>query len=242
MSRETNVHPSILDYASSIPTKNNASNFTTSNSQEPSATLEPLELSHNIPLPSSLNLPDLSFTPLTEVSPVDNSSDKPKENGMGNAQSNLKSQDLANASEGLLREIYRILRDPSSAESNSPEGSRSSISSSPISQISPLFSSRSPNWKRHYQEDLRTASLNIRPKTQTCEICGEAKDVAVFPTRPTAQCQHNSSTCSQCLRLWIESQIDAGNLMHIKCPGKDCDKEMAHSDVQHLASVELFKK
>lgn len=93
------------------------------------------------------------------------------------------------------------------------------------------------------REDIRSGQLVNDQRTQArnrdCIVCGDAKDALRFPAKPpTASCQHEPQTCSECLAHWISSEVDMKGTGNIRC--SECPAQLTHTDVQRAASPNTF--
>lgn len=94
------------------------------------------------------------------------------------------------------------------------------------------------------ENDLQAANTTNRAqRTQArdrdCVVCGDAKNALSFPAKPpTASCQHEPQTCSDCLAHWISSEVDTKGTGNIKCC--ECPALLTHTDVQRAATPATF--
>jgi hypothetical protein len=77
-----------------------------------------------------------------------------------------------------------------------------------------------------------------------CLSCLTDRVATSFPDyNPTSTCKtHLINTCKQCLKKWIETQVDSGKLFEgdIKCP--ECPEIMRVEDVRLAASKKVAER
>ncbi|CAK4034646.1 E3 ubiquitin- ligase [Lecanosticta acicola] len=74
---------------------------------------------------------------------------------------------------------------------------------------------------------------------RTCICCGDSKHPLDFPAKPpTAQCEHPSRTCFECMHSWLASELDSNGSENIKCA--ECPQVLAFGDVRRLATESTF--
>ena len=83
------------------------------------------------------------------------------------------------------------------------------------------------------------------PETmRDCVCCCEQRPPLDFPAKsPTANCEHPSRTCLECLQSWISSELDTKGCEGLTCP--ECSLALGYNDVRRVASPEtcdLFEK
>lgn len=76
-------------------------------------------------------------------------------------------------------------------------------------------------------------------RIQECEVCGEEKYEARFPTLITETCEHAQRSCKACVKAWISTQVK-GKSPNVVCPS--CPKILEHNDVMRLASKKDYDR
>lgn len=76
--------------------------------------------------------------------------------------------------------------------------------------------------------------------TTTCAVCADDKRVSELPISITSVCNHDSTTCKDCLRQWLQSSLETNEWNRLKCP--DCPGLLQYPDVKRYASPETFER
>lgn len=90
------------------------------------------------------------------------------------------------------------------------------------------------------------APATKRRKTQLvrfhCQSCMTDRVASQFPEyNPTEQCEHLINTCTQCLKKWVEAQIDTKVFdPRIQCP--ECEEKMDSGDVRMALPKKAFAR
>lgn len=96
------------------------------------------------------------------------------------------------------------------------------ISPTTMTPPQPAFASSSTSTPR------RGTPMLERP----CLLCRVSKPVDDFSTRRiTANCWHETSTCSSCMQAWVENSIDRRE----RCVCPECSEHMAYEDIGAFA-------
>lgn len=95
--------------------------------------------------------------------------------------------------------------------------------------------------QHHYDLDLKEERrlFHIIPR-RDCAVCGETKEVDDFPDHITQACDHEVSTCRDCLQSWIASSLESKFWDQIRC--SECSEVLKHSDMKASASDDVFQK
>lgn len=79
------------------------------------------------------------------------------------------------------------------------------------------------------------------PEVHECSICAEDVGFLDWPEKLNASaCEHESSTCTPCLRQWITEALDNNNTDKITCP--ECEAVFEHNDLKKHATEEEFAR
>lgn len=78
------------------------------------------------------------------------------------------------------------------------------------------------------------------PETESCAVCGDDKRVSEMPKRITKLCEHDPTTCKDCLSQWITSSMDTLAWDRLKCP--ECPELLQFEDVKAFAKRETFDR
>ncbi|KAI8963299.1 hypothetical protein F5Y11DRAFT_319885 [Daldinia sp. FL1419] len=80
------------------------------------------------------------------------------------------------------------------------------------------------------------------PTSETCVVCGDEKRVSEMPNRKriTAACEHDATTCKECVGLWIASSLDRATWDRLKCP--ECPQLLKFEDVRACVSKAVFDR
>ena len=75
-----------------------------------------------------------------------------------------------------------------------------------------------------------------------CFSCAVERTTTQFPDyNPTETCDHLINTCKQCLRAWIDVQMESTVVKGgIKCP--QCDEVMKGKDVKMATTKKVFER
>lgn len=86
-----------------------------------------------------------------------------------------------------------------------------------------------------------TSSTQVLQQHRECVVCGDARGTRDFPTKPpTAACEHQPHTCSDCLARWISSEVDTKATEGIKC--SECPQVLTYNDILRAASPATFAR
>ncbi|MCJ1370862.1 hypothetical protein MMC20_002075 [Loxospora ochrophaea] len=78
-------------------------------------------------------------------------------------------------------------------------------------------------------------------KFQECAVCTESIHVSQFPEAGvTESCTHAPSTCLECIRHHIESQLETRMWNQLSCP--ECPALLGYADVRKYASKPTFER
>lgn len=89
------------------------------------------------------------------------------------------------------------------------------------------------------EDEIRFLDIPIRhksvitcvPEVHECSICAEDVGFLDWPGKLNAKaCEHESSTCTSCLRNWITEALDNNNFDNITCP--ECEAVFEHNDLK----------
>jgi len=113
------------------------------------------------------------------------------------------------------------LTSPTSASSTA-QSRMSFISPTTMTPPQPTFASMSASTPRRGTPMLE----------RTCLLCKTSKSVYDFSTRRiTANCWHETSSCSSCMQAWVENSIDRRE----RCVCPECSEHMAYEDIGAFA-------
>jgi hypothetical protein len=140
--------------------------------------------------------------------------------------SSVKGGKRATTSEILLGLIFKTLADFSSAWQVYDEDTWTSAGIAPV---------------RRARESSNSYSSAVTEKE--CVVCTDTKAMRYFPQQSiTEKCVHFPSTCLDCLRTHIKTEIDnkAWSDQAVLCP--ECREPLRHDDVQDFADAASFTK
>ncbi|KAJ3575109.1 hypothetical protein NPX13_g4140 [Xylaria arbuscula] len=82
----------------------------------------------------------------------------------------------------------------------------------------------------------------LLPLTETCNICADEKRVSEMPVlgRITGGCQHDATTCKDCVSQWITSSMETLAWDRLKCP--ECPEPLGFNDVIRYATKDVFDR
>ncbi|KAK6078109.1 E3 ubiquitin-protein ligase RNF19B [Seiridium cupressi] len=78
------------------------------------------------------------------------------------------------------------------------------------------------------------------PQTESCLVCGDDKRVSEMPGSITKSCEHEPTTCKECVGQWISSSMDTLAWDRLKCP--ECPEILSFADVRAFAGREIFAR
>lgn len=122
----------------------------------------------------------------------------------------------------------------------SPLTTPSSLAPRARASLQNLSKSRQSRPSRHIPPSVREEAL-VPPTTQECTVCVEEKPLKEFP-KITERCKHQPSTCLNCVREWVKSELTALTWNKLKCCGAGCKATLSHADMKRVATKELFEK
>ncbi|KAI1480187.1 hypothetical protein F4774DRAFT_379954 [Daldinia eschscholtzii] len=95
---------------------------------------------------------------------------------------------------------------------------------------------------RSIEEKFIRGESWLVPPTETCMVCSDEKRVSEMPNRKriTAACEHDATTCKECVGLWIASSMERTAWDRLKCP--ECPQLLKYEDVRAFASREIFDR
>nr|POF04236.1 isoform 2 of cullin-9 [Quercus suber] len=86
-------------------------------------------------------------------------------------------------------------------------------------------------------EEVRLAAEAT--KLHDCNVCGDGKPRLDFPAEaPSASCEHQATTCRECLASWMTSELETKGSDGLKCP--ECPSILQYDDIQRAASPVTF--
>ncbi|KAI2606570.1 hypothetical protein GGR54DRAFT_633416 [Hypoxylon sp. NC1633] len=95
---------------------------------------------------------------------------------------------------------------------------------------------------RVIEDSFIRAEAWLVPLSETCIVCSDEKRVSEMPNkrRITAACEHDSSTCKECVAQWITSSLETITWDRLKCP--ECPQLLKYENVRALATREAFDR
>jgi hypothetical protein len=80
----------------------------------------------------------------------------------------------------------------------------------------------------------------LLPLTTSCVVCGDDKRASEIPSSITKSCEHDATTCKECIGQWIASSMDTVAWDRLRCP--ECPQLLRFEDVQAFATRETFDR
>ncbi|CAG8437669.1 10521_t:CDS:2 [Ambispora gerdemannii] len=88
-----------------------------------------------------------------------------------------------------------------------------------------------------YVSTIRKAPKTTH-KTKECIVCLENKELTHFP-KITNQCSHENTVCKECIKKYIEVEVQDKGIIEIQCPEKNCKTILQEQDIRRFASKEV---